>query len=120
MRLELLEALAHIDEILPVYRRMAEVLDDDPQVLSEYAWYLSELGQELDVAESAARRAIELDPEYADAFDTLARILYLQGHLGEAVEAVERAIELDAGNALYRERRLEYVQAFRRELSQKN
>jgi len=115
-RLDILESLGRADEIARVYPRMAARLPDDSRVQSDFAWYLAETGNDLEKAEAVARAAIVLDPEAADSHDTLARVLFRQGRLEEAVEASEKAIELDGGNVLYRERRLEYVQALRRRM----
>jgi tetratricopeptide (TPR) repeat protein len=116
-RLELLGQLGRSAELLSVYRLMAERLGDDPRVLSDYAWHLSQLGTSLEEAEAAARRAVSLAPEDADPLDTLAQVLYRRGRLDEAVDTIERAVALDPGNPDYRERRLDYVRALRAELT---
>lgn len=112
-RLRILESLGRPDAILAVYRRMAARLPEEPGVLSDYAWYLAMRRTDLEEAERAARRAVELAPGEADVFDTLAEVLFTRGEVKGAVSAIEKAIELDPGNVHYREQRLRFVRALR-------
>ncbi len=53
-------------------------------------------------AEPEWRRALELDPNFADAHAYFAHFLTITGRIDEAVPHSERALELDPFNALYR------------------
>lgn len=67
---------------------------DDPMVLNNYAYYLSLLQQNLDVAEKMSRRSNELEPDNPTYLDTLAWVLYQQGHYAEAKEVMDRVVLL--------------------------
>ena len=79
----------------------------------------------LQKAETAAQKAIQLDPNNADAYAALAGISHHRGRLVEAEELFERALSLDAENpdalsnyslALARAGRLKEALALRRRL----
>ena len=57
----------------------------------------------LQQAEASARKAIELDPQLADAFTTLGVVLSTSGRKPDAIDAWKRAVQLDPSqfNALY-------------------
>jgi Flp pilus assembly protein TadD len=54
----------------------------------------------LDDAETAARRACELDPLDARACHNLGNVLYVQGRLADAAEVLRQAADLAPGSAL--------------------
>jgi adenylate cyclase len=49
----------------------------------------------LEEAEPAARRAIEIDPNFAEAHGGLGNMLHFSGRHEEAIESFERALLLD-------------------------
>ena len=55
------------------------------------------------------KKVIELNPEYADAYDSRCQIRFLQGKYHEALPDFDKAIMLDAqfNHALYRRNRAE-------------
>lgn len=57
----------------------------------------------LQQAETSARKAIELDPQLADAFTTLGVVLSTSGRKAQAIDTWKRAVQLDPAqfNALY-------------------
>jgi len=57
--------------------------------LGKYAWY----ARRLDEALAAARKALELSPQYPNAHGTLASVLRTQGHLDEALAEDQREAE---------------------------
>jgi len=58
------------------------------------AWLLAREGMDLDEAQQLAHKAIELDPSYSDAYDTLGWIYYLAGKFDEAVQSLQKAQDL--------------------------
>ncbi|MEP7336421.1 MAG: protein kinase [Acidobacteriota bacterium] len=104
-------------EVLPLARQSAEqALIIDPQlaeanaslgkIMTDYYWDWSR-------AESELRRALELNPNYANARRWYAVLLASLGRFDESVSEARRAVELDLspvastelGNVLYRARR---------------
>ena len=72
-------------------------IKDDSEGLNAVAWGLAtefeNPGKELlDAAAEIAGKAVELSKEEPAVLDTLARILFLQGHKDEAVKTLEKAI----------------------------
>ena len=82
----------HYDLAVAAYRRwFAEVGSDaDPDSLNTAAWQLYLLRRDLDTAAAMARAAYGRDPS-PDVADTLARVLYVQGEVGEAMDLEHRA-----------------------------
>jgi len=55
----------------------------------------------LDEAIAAFEEALQVDPEYADAYFAIANSYNRKGNLDEAIAAIKKAIELDPLEALY-------------------
>lgn len=70
-----------------------------PPGYNNVAWLLAEEGKELDEAMRLVKRAIELRPGYADAYDTLGRIYFLMGRYDKAIPALEKAKKLGGERA---------------------
>ncbi len=68
---------------------------DNPTVLNNYAYYLSESGLSLDKAEQMAVKANELSPDNPTFLDTYAWILYKKGNYTEALNKMENVMRLD-------------------------
>ena len=66
----------------------------DHRVFSNYGTILKDLGK-LEEAEIATRKAIELNPNFADAYNNLGTILIDLGNLQEAEIATRKAIKLN-------------------------
>ena len=70
-------------------------VEPDAPTFYMYALALKDVGR-LPEAESKVRRAIQLDPKYADAHTLLAEILTLEGKKDEAAAEQKRVAELCA------------------------
>lgn len=70
---------------------------NDATVLNNYAYYLSERGEQLDKAAEMSRHCNELSPGVATYLDTYAWVLYKQGKYNEALIWQRKA--LDAGGS---------------------
>jgi len=76
---------------------LIERFGEDAKKLSEIAWMMakgtSQKGVDLDLAASAAAKAVELSEEKnADYIDTLAQVKFQQGFLDEAISLQKKAI----------------------------
>jgi rhomboid protease GluP len=85
------------DRALALFAKGLPRVEPDAPSFYMYAVALKDAGKFPD-AESEVRRAIQLDPKYADAYKLLAKVLALQGKNAEAVAEVRRAAELDANS----------------------
>ena len=81
------------------YDKVLKLDPDNPTVLNNYSYYLSERGVKLDVAEKMSKRSLELRPKEGTFLDTYGWILYKKGDYAKAKEYVEKAIELAGINA---------------------
>jgi len=80
---------------LELFAKAMPSVEPDAPTFYMYAFALKDAGR-LPEAESKVRRAIQLDPKYADAHTLLAEILALEGKTNEAAAEQKRVAELGA------------------------
>jgi protein O-mannosyl-transferase len=80
----------HWSDSLAVYRQAVAVAPDSAPAYSGLALELAYAGRARE-AEPAARRAIELDPQYADGYLKLSYLAAQQGSLSRAIDILEQA-----------------------------
>lgn len=68
-------------------------------VYNNYAYYLSVLGEQLDLAEEMAVKANRLDPGNATYLDTQAWVYFKQGRYEEAKTIMQQALGLDGNSS---------------------
>ena len=68
--------------------------DDDPALHANCGAIMNLLGRPME-AEAASRHALEMKPDYAEAYNNLTVALEVQGRLDEALESGLKAIELN-------------------------
>ena len=69
--------------------------DDNIGCLNNYAYYLSELGEQLDKAEQMSYRTIKAEPKNATYLDTYAWILFMQQRYSEAKIYIDQTLQYD-------------------------
>jgi tetratricopeptide (TPR) repeat protein len=74
------------------FDRALVLAPDDPNILNNHAYYLSERNEQLEKAERMSRRSNELAPGQASYMDTYAWVLFRMGRYAEARTWVERAL----------------------------
>jgi len=84
----------HLEQSLALARKACEGNEDDPIPLQILGLTLLWL-KRLDEAEAAARRAIELDPNFSEAHGGLGSALHFSGRHEQAIESFEQALRLD-------------------------
>jgi tetratricopeptide (TPR) repeat protein len=77
------------------YEKALAINGNDPGVLNNWAYYLSERGEKLDKAEQMSRKCNELAPGVATYMDTYAWILFKEGKFSAARDEQEKAIQAD-------------------------
>ncbi len=70
--------------------------DDNIGCLNNYAYYLSELGEQLDKAEQMSYRTIKAEPKNATYLDTYAWILFMQERYSEAKIYIDQTLQNDS------------------------
>ena len=69
---------------------------DNIMCLNNYAYYLSEMGEQLDKAEEMSYKTIKADPLNPTYLDTYAWILFMQERYSEAKIYIEQALQNDS------------------------
>ena len=70
--------------------------DDNIMCLNNYAYYLSELDEQLDKAEQMSYKTIKAEPKNATYLDTYAWILFMLGRYAEAKIYIDQALQNDS------------------------
>lgn len=81
------------------YRKALALQPENPLILNNFAYYLSEEGRKLEEALEMAHRANQLDPHNPTYLDTEAWVLYALGRYEEAQTLMRQALVLDATNS---------------------
>ena len=83
-------------EAFAAYDSCLQWKDDNIGCLNNYAYYLSELGQQLDKAEQMSYRTIKAEPKNATYLDTYAWILFMQKRYNEARIYIDQTLQCDS------------------------
>jgi tetratricopeptide (TPR) repeat protein len=92
-------ALDNWDTAFEQYDKSLNIESGNPDILKNYAYYLSLQKQELDKAEGMARKAVELDPQNSSYLDTLGWIYYQKNEFEKARKYIQQAIDTGQANA---------------------
>ncbi len=82
-------------EAFEAYDSCLQWKPDNIGCLNNYAYYLSELNQQLDKAEEMSRKAITAEPRNGTYLDTYAWILFMQERYSEARIYIDQAVQND-------------------------
>ena len=82
-------------EAFAAYDSCLQWKPDNIGCLNNYAYYLSELGQQLDKAEEMSSKAIKAEPRNGTYLDTYAWILFMQKRYSEARIYIDQAVQND-------------------------
>ena len=83
-------------EAFEAYDSCLQWKDDNIMCLNNYAYYLSERGEQLEKAEQMSFRTLKADPKNATYLDTYAWILFMQKRYAEAKVYIEQALQNDS------------------------
>lgn len=79
-----------------------KALEIDPKnslTLNNYAFYLSERGDKLDLAEEMSKKSLAMKPDNSSYQDTYGWILYKKGNFEEAAVWIKKALEQETNSA---------------------
>jgi len=82
-------------EAFEAYDSCLQWKDDNIGCLNNYAYYLSEMGQQLDKAEQMSYRTIKAEPHNPTYLDTYAWILFMQQRYSEAKIYIDQTLQND-------------------------
>jgi tetratricopeptide (TPR) repeat protein len=92
---DLLHQKGRQNEAFAAYDSCLQWKPDNIACLNNYAYYLSELGQQLDKAEEMSSKAIKAEPRNGTYLDTYAWILFMQKRYSEARIYIDQAVQND-------------------------
>ena len=82
---------------------------DDPWFLNQFSWRMTELNINLNLALDKINLSLSLldetTPGYANILDTKAEVLWKMGNIEEAVQVINKAINMDTSNGYYIEQK---------------
>jgi len=82
------------------YIKALELDSVNSVVLNNYAYYLSERNDKLELADEMSKKATELDSANSSNLDTRAWVLYKLNRFEEAFEYIKQALEYDSSSAV--------------------
>lgn len=92
-------------EEIELYNKYLKKLDTSYNFLNSFAWRMSELNIDLEVALLKINEALELieknNEQYPNLLDTKAEVLWKSGKVDEAMKCIQQAIELKPENKYY-------------------
>lgn len=86
-------------EAFAAYDSCLQWKEDNLSCMNNYAYYLSELGKQLDKAEQMAYKVIKAEPENATYLDTYAWILFKQKRYAEAKIYIDQTLQCDSDSS---------------------
>ena len=96
---DLLHQKGMVKEAFEAYDSCLQWKDDNIMCLNNYAYYLSELEQQLERAEQMSYRTIKAEPKNSTYLDTYAWILFKQQRYSEAKVYIEQALQNDSDSS---------------------
>ena len=81
------------EEAFAAYDSCLQWKDDNIGCLNNYAYYLSERGEQLDKAETMSYKTVKAEPQNSTYLDTYAWILFMQERYSEAKIYIDQALQ---------------------------
>ena len=78
-----------------VYERALMISPENPLILNNYAYNLSQRGVKLDKALVMSKRAVEIEPNSASYLDTIGWVYYMMGEYEQARYYIERSVTIN-------------------------
>ena len=104
-----------LDKELAYFQKYINQLSSDPWFLNQFAWRMTELNQNLDLALEKINMALSIigqnEKGIANIIDTKAEILWKMGKTSEAIEVINEAILYDPTNTYYQEQKNKFIQS---------
>lgn len=107
-----------VELIQKVAAETRNLINEDPEVATfynQFAWLIGNTEGDLDEALKFSQKSVELKPDEAGLYDTLAHVYFAKGDLDNAVKTQTKAAEMERHSGLIR-RQLEF---FRKKLEEK-
>jgi tetratricopeptide (TPR) repeat protein len=96
-----------------IFKEFSDIFNDNPSILNQYAWRMTELGKNLNDALNKSNQAIALSDNnlslQAYIIDTKAEILWMLGRVDEAIIAIDLAIDINPDDEYLIEQRYKFL-----------
>lgn len=101
------------NKVLETYEAAIQHMPESSSMMNGYAWYIfsKKLTDHYPRGIEVAQRAVEISPEADAIWDTLGQLHFANGNIPAAIEAMEKAAELNADEESYRENLKNYRDA---------
>ncbi len=92
-------------KVLETYEKAVAKLPDDADMLNGYAWYIFQHKIQSKYAQGIvlARHAVKIAPKADAIWDTLGQLLFADGQVQEAIDAMQKASDLAPDEPSYKE-----------------
>ncbi|HNZ37495.1 MAG: tetratricopeptide repeat protein [Candidatus Marinimicrobia bacterium] len=100
-------------QVLATYESAIQRLPQSTSVMNSYAWYIfqNKIAERYSRGIQIARQAVELEPSADHIWDTLGQLLFAAGQVDEAIQAMQKASELNPQEKSYQELLIKYKKA---------
>ncbi len=90
---------------IQTYEEAVNALPDNPALMNSYAWFIfqNRVKDKYQRGIALARKAVEIEPRADSIWDTLGQLLFEAGYVDEAIEAMQKAVDLAPEDSSYRE-----------------
>ena len=99
---------------LNYYNRYVDIFSSDPWFLNQYAWRMTELNKNLDIALNKINISLDLisddDTKKAMVLDTKAEIYWKLGNKNDAVLIINEAINIEPENEYYQHQKNKFLE----------
>jgi len=86
-----------------------KIEEKDADALNAYAWFWALKVENLDDALLAGQKAVEIDPENNNIWDTLSMVYWKMKRYEEAIKAEEKALEIVGGESDYYQKQIDAI-----------
>ena len=101
-------------EELNYYNLYVEKFSNDPWFLNQFAWRMTELNTNLEVALTKINLSLSLidddDQNGAMLYDTKAEIFWKIGQIDNAIITINKSIEMDPNNEYYKNQKIKFLE----------
>ena len=93
------------DGVVKTYETMVKKMSPSGNLYNQYAWYIYEekMKNKYDRGIKLAKKAVELQPDAANIWDTLAWLQFEKGNKDKALKAMKKAVELAPETKAFKE-----------------
>jgi tetratricopeptide (TPR) repeat protein len=99
------------EETSTAYEKLCSDVPDSGPAYNLAAWYEGKCARKLDDALRHAQRAVALEPDNTASLDTMAEVRFARGEFQQAIDAIQRCIDLEPQDESHRAQLLRFQAA---------